>query len=113
MTGIVHVMTSLNNTIFTLTDLSGDARASASAGSVGFKGSRRSTSYAAQAGAEALAQKAVSLGFQAVHIKLKGIGYGKESSVRGLQLGGLQISGIEDVTPIPFNGCRAPKRRRT
>lgn len=113
MTGIVHITSSLNNTLLTLTDSFGNTKASSSCGSVGFRGSRRSTSYAAQAGAEALATKAKALGYFSVHVRVKGIGYGKESSVRGLQIGGLLLTHIEDVTPVPFNGCRPPKRRRT
>jgi small subunit ribosomal protein S11 len=110
--GIIHLQTTSNNTILTLTDLEGNTQSWASAGSAGFKNSRKSTSYAAQAAAEKLAKKAKQLGFNTIHIKMKGLGYGKELSLRGLKNGGLWIKKIEDLTPIPYNGCRPPKKRR-
>jgi len=110
--GIVHLQTTANNTILTLTDLDGNTRAWSSSGSAGFKNSRKSTSYAAQAAAEKLAKKAKQIGYQMVHIKMKGLGYGKELSLKGLKNGGLWIKKIEDLTPISYNGCRPPKKRR-
>ena len=110
--GIISIQNSLNNTILSLTDEQGNVKAWASAGSVGFKSSRKSTSYAAQQAAEVLAKKSLQLGFQNFEIKIKGLGYGKESALRGLQLGGLSVSKITDLSPIPHNGCRPPKKRR-
>lgn len=111
-TGIIHVLTTLSNTIVTLTNLKGDTLSWASGGSQGFKGSKRSTSYAAQMTGEAIGKECLSRGILYVHVKFKGIGYGKESSLRGLQSTGLNIIKLEDTTMIPFNGCRPVKKRR-
>ena len=108
----IHIQTTLNNTIITLTDAKGNTKASASAGSLGFKNSRKSTTYASQTTAEYIAKKCLSLGIQFVEVKFKGIGFGKESSLRGLQSSGLFIQKIEDVTSFAHNGCRLPKKRR-
>ena len=108
----ICITTTLNNTILNVTDLKGNTLLWASAGSVGFKGSKRSTSYAAQATAEKIAQNCVARNLVRVHVKLKGIGFGKEAAIRGLQISGLKITKIEDLTRIPFNGCRPKKRRR-
>ena len=108
----IHIQTTLNNTIITLTDAQGNAKASASAGFLGFKNSRKSTTYASQTTAEYRAKKCLSLGIQFVEVKLKGIGFGKESSLRGLQSSGLSIKKIEDVTSFAHNGCRLKKKRR-
>jgi len=112
LTGVVHVHTTLNNTIISLTTLEGDVLAWASSGSLGFKGSRRSTSYAAQAVAEKIGKECLNKNFDLIHVRFKGLGYGKESSLRGLQTLGIRIIKIEDKTRMPFNGCRPPKRRR-
>jgi len=109
---IIHIQTTLNNTIITLTDFHGNTKASASAGFLGFKNSRKSTTYASQTTAEYIAKKCLSLGIQNVEVKLKGVGFGKESSLRGLQSSGIFIKKIEDVTSLPHNGCRLPKKRR-
>ncbi len=108
----IHIQTTLNNTIITLTDSLGNTKASASAGSLGFKNSRKSTTYASQTTAEYVAKKCISLGIHFVEVKIKGIGFGKESSLRGLQSSGIVIQRIEDVTSLPHNGCRLPKKRR-
>jgi small subunit ribosomal protein S11 len=108
----IHIQTTLNNTIITLTDSQGNTKASASAGFLGFKNSRKSTTYASQTTAEYIAKKCLSLGVQFVEVKLKGIGFGKESSLRGLQSSGIYIKKIEDVTSLAHNGCRLPKKRR-
>jgi small subunit ribosomal protein S11 len=108
----VHIHSSSNNTILTFTDHFGQVKAWNSAGASGFKGARRSTNYAAQQAAEILAKKIRALGFQTISVQLKGLGSGRESSVRGLKLGGLKIQQISDLTPIPHNGCRPPKKRR-
>lgn len=109
---IIHIQTTLNNTIITLTDFHGNTKASASSGFLGFKNSRKSTTYASQTTAEYIAKKCLSLGIQNVEVKLKGLGFGKESSLRGLQSSGIFIKKIEDVTSLPHNGCRLPKKRR-
>ena len=111
-TGIAHVQATFNNTIVTLTDKMGDVVAWASAGSVGFKGSRKSTPFAAQMAAEAAARKAMEIGLKQVEVYVKGPGAGREAAIRSLQAVGLEITAIQDVTPIPHNGCRPPKRRR-
>jgi small subunit ribosomal protein S11 len=111
-TGIIHVLTTLSNTIVTLTNLKGDTLSWASGGSQGFKGSKRSTSYAAQMTGETIGKECISRGIFFVHVKFKGIGYGKEASLRGLQSTGLNILKLEDTTMIPFNGCRPVKKRR-
>ena len=111
-TGIAHVQATFNNTIVTLTDRMGGVVAWASAGSVGFKGSRKSTPFAAQIAAEDAARKAADHGMKTVAIFVKGPGSGREAAIRSLQAVGLEITAIHDVTPIPHNGCRPPKRRR-
>ena len=110
--GIAHVQASFNNTIVTITDTDGHVITWASAGKVGFKGSRKSTPFAAQVAAEASAREALNLGMKRVEVWVKGPGAGREAAIRSLQAAGLEISAIKDVTPIPHNGCRPPKRRR-
>lgn len=110
--GIIHIQNTKNNTIITLTDLQGNTKFWASAGSLGFKNSRKSTTYAAQAAAEELANKALILGFSSVIVKAKGLGYGKESTIRTLYKSALSITKLIECTPVPHNGCRAPKKRR-
>jgi len=110
--GIAHVKATFNNTLVTITDMNGDTLATGSAGISGFKGSRKSTPFAAQQAAEQAANKAKKLGLVEVEVKVKGPGSGRESAIRALRAAGLRILSIEDVTPIPHNGCRAPKRRR-
>lgn len=110
--GIAHIQSTFNNTIVTITDLGGNVIAWASAGMQGFKGSRKSTPFAAQMAAEDAVKKAREHGLRAVQVYVKGPGSGRESALRSLQVAGLKISLIRDVTPIPHNGCRPPKRRR-
>ena len=110
--GIAHIQSTFNNTIVTITDLIGNVIAWASAGMQGFKGSRKSTPFAAQLAAEDAVKKAKEHGLRSVQVYVKGPGSGRESALRSLQLAGLNISLIRDVTPIPHNGCRPPKRRR-
>ena len=110
--GVAHVNATFNNTLITITDAQGNAIAWSSAGSKGFKGSRKSTPYAAQVAAEAAGQKAMEHGMQTLEIYVKGPGSGRESALRALQAVGLTITAIRDVTSIPHNGCRPPKRRR-
>jgi small subunit ribosomal protein S11 len=110
--GVAHVQASFNNTIITITDMDGAVVTWASAGKVGFKGSRKSTPFAAQVAAEASAREALNLGMKRVEVWVKGPGAGREAAIRSLQAAGLEISAIKDVTPIPHNGCRPPKRRR-
>lgn len=110
--GVAHVKSTFNNTIITITDPSGNTVAWSSAGNHGFKGSRKSTPYAAQIAAEAAAKKAVDMGMRKVEIFVKGPGAGREAAVRALQAAGLEVEIIRDVTPIPHNGCRPSKRRR-
>jgi small subunit ribosomal protein S11 len=110
--GIAHVQSTFNNTIVTISDMDGHTVAWASAGKVGFKGSRKSTPFAAQIAAEAATKEAVGLGLKKVEVWVKGPGAGREAAIRSLQAAGLEISAIKDVTPIPHNGCRPPKRRR-
>jgi len=110
--GVAHIKATFNNTIITLTDQYGNVISWASAGKLGFKGSRKSTPFAAQLSAEAAAKEAKDLGLQRVEVLIKGPGAGRESAVRSLQAAGLEITVIKDVTPIPHNGCRPPKRRR-
>jgi small subunit ribosomal protein S11 len=110
--GVAHVHATFNNTIVTITDHQGLVVAWSSAGSVGFKGSRKGTPYAAQMAAEAAARKASDVGMRSVVVFVKGPGGGRESAVRSLQQAGLNVQSIKDVTPIPHNGCRPPKRRR-
>jgi len=110
--GVAHIKATFNNTIVTLTDSYGNVISWASAGRIGFKGSRKSTPFAAQLAAEAAAKEALDLGLRRVEVMLKGPGAGREAAVRSLQAAGLQVVAIKDVTPIPHNGCRPPKRRR-
>lgn len=110
--GVAHVQATFNNTIVTITDPQGNVVTWASAGSVGFKGSRKSTPFAAQTASENAAQKAMSHGMREVKVYVKGPGAGREAAIRALQAAGLEITAIKDVTPIPHNGCRPPKRRR-
>jgi small subunit ribosomal protein S11 len=110
--GVAHVQASFNNTIITITDMDGAVVTWGSAGKAGFKGSRKSTPFAAQVAAEASAREALNLGMKRVEVWVKGPGAGREAAVRSLQAAGLEISAIKDVTPIPHNGCRPPKRRR-
>lgn len=111
-TGVAHIQASFNNTLVTITDMSGNVIVWASAGSQGFKGSRKSTPFAAQRAAEIVAKKAMENGMKQVDVFVKGPGSGRESAIRALQVAGLKINLIKDVTPIPHNGCRPPKRRR-
>ncbi|MCE2531199.1 MAG: 30S ribosomal protein S11 [bacterium] len=110
--GVVHIKSSFNNTIITVTDLRGNVVAWASAGNVGFKGSRKSTPYAAQMAAEEVARRAMEFGVRKVDVQVRGPGSGRETAIRSLQNLGLEVTGIKDVTPVPHNGCRPPKRRR-
>ena len=109
---IVHIRATFNNTLITITDLDGNTVCSGSAGCVGFKGSRKSTPFAAQRAAQRCASSAMRNGVREVEIKVKGPGSGRESAISALQQAGLRIASIEDVTPLPHNGCRPPKRRR-
>ncbi|HJL85298.1 MAG: 30S ribosomal protein S11 [Candidatus Marinimicrobia bacterium] len=110
--GVAHIKATFNNTIITLTDLHGNVVAWASAGAMGFKGSRKSTSFAAGQAAEKAANIALDIGLKRVRVEVKGPGSGRESAIRSLAVVGLEITAIKDVTPIPHNGCRPPKRRR-
>ena len=110
--GAAHIRATFNNTIVTITDVAGNAVSWASAGELGFKGSRKSTPFAAQMAAETAAKAAVDHGMKTVEVFVKGPGSGRESAIRALQTAGLDIIMIKDVTPIPHNGCRPPKRRR-
>ena len=110
--GKAYIQATFNNTIVTLTDINGNVIAWASPGSVGFKGSRKSTPYAAQMAAKNAAQKAMEHGLKQIEVYIKGPGSGREAAIRSLQSSGLYITSIRDVTPIPHNGCRPPKRRR-
>lgn len=110
--GIAHIYSTFNNTIVTITDPTGAVISWGSAGTSGFKGSRKSTPYAAQMSADAAARKAMDNGMRLVEVFVKGPGSGRESAIRALQTAGLQVSSITDITPIPHNGCRPPKRRR-
>ena len=110
--GQAHIKTSFNNTLVTLTDKEGNVIAWESAGSVGFKGSRKSTPFAAQVTAESCAKKGMEHGLQKVEVFVRGPGSGRETAIRSLQAAGLEILGVKDVTPIPHNGCRPRKRRR-
>jgi small subunit ribosomal protein S11 len=110
--GVAHILATFNNTIITISDTNGDTLCSASAGTVGFKGSRKSTPFAAQRAAETCAEKASKFGLKEVEVRIKGPGSGRESAVTALQQSGLIIKAIEDVTPLPHNGCRPPKKRR-
>jgi small subunit ribosomal protein S11 len=110
--GVAHVAATFNNTIITITDGQGNTISWSSAGSLGFKGSRKSTPYAAQIAAEDAGKKAVEHGMRTLEVEVSGPGSGRESALRALQAVGLQVTSIRDVTPIPHNGCRPPKRRR-
>ena len=110
--GVVHIKCSFNNTLVTITDPKGNVVAWSSAGSMSFKGSRKSTPFAAQVAAEGAGKKAVDAGMKSVEIYVKGPGSGREAAIRAIQTSGLVISIIKDVTPVPHNGCRPPKRRR-
>ena len=110
--GQVHIRSSFNNTIVTITDLKGNAIAWASAGGLGFRGSRKSTPYAAQTTAETASKAAMEHGLKTVEVYVRGSGAGREAAIRALQAAGLEVVSIKDVTPIPHNGCRPPKRRR-
>ena len=110
--GVAHIQSTFNNTIVTITDKAGNAISWASAGTVGFKGSRKSTPFAAQQAAENAARQAMEHGLKEVECFVKGPGAGREAAIRSLQAAGLEVSVIKDVTPIPHNGCRPPKRRR-
>ena len=110
--GVAHIHSTFNNTIVTITDPAGNAVAWSSAGAVGFKGSKKSTPFAAQMASEACAKVAIENGMQKVEVTVKGPGPGREAAIRSLQVAGLDIVSIQDVTPIPHNGCRAPKRPR-
>ena len=110
--GVAHIRSTFNNTIVTITDPHGNAICWASAGTLGFKGSRKSTPYAAQMAAESAARTAMEHGMRTVEVLVKGPGAGREAAIRSLQAAGLEVSMIKDVTPIPHNGCRPPKRRR-
>lgn len=110
--GVAHIKSTFNNTIVTITDKRGNAISWASAGGMGFKGSRKSTPFAAQQAAEVAAKEAMNHGMREVECYVKGPGAGREAAIRSLQAAGLEVSVIKDVTPIPHNGCRPPKRRR-
>ena len=110
--GIVHILSTFNNTIVTITNLKGDTISWASAGSTGFKGARKGTPFAAQTAAEKAAFDALNSGLKTVDIIVKGQGSGRETAIRSIQATGFEITSIQDVTPVPHNGCRPPKRRR-
>ena len=110
--GVAHILASFNNTVITITDFQGNAICWSSSGAAGFKGSKKSTPFAAQVASEQAAKKALEVGMREVEVFIKGPGSGRESAIRALQAAGLQVSAIHDVTPIPHNGCRPPKRRR-
>ncbi len=111
-TGVAHIQASFNNTLVTITDMNGNVIVWSSAGSLGFKGSRKSTPFAAQRAAEVVAKKAMEQGMKQVDVYVKGPGSGRESAIRSLQTTGLKVNLIKDVTPVPHNGCRPPKKRR-
>ena len=110
--GVVHIKSSFNNTIVTITDTQGNVISWASSGAVGFKGSRKSTPYAAQQAAERAANAAMEHGLRRVEVQVKGPGSGRDTAVRSIQNTGIEVTSIKDVTPVPHNGCRQPKRRR-
>ncbi|MHB8294235.1 MAG: 30S ribosomal protein S11 [Acidimicrobiales bacterium] len=110
--GVAHIKSSFNNTIISISDPEGNVLAWASAGNVGFKGSRKSTPFAAQLAAETCAKRAMEHGVRKVEVMVKGPGSGRETAVRSLQATGIEVAGIKDVTPVPHNGCRPKKRRR-
>ncbi len=109
---IAHIKATFNNTTVTITDINGDVLCWATSGTVGFKGSRKSTPFAAQKAAESCAERAAKFGVREMEVKVKGPGSGRESAITGLQTAGISIKIIEDVTPLPHNGCRPPKKRR-
>jgi small subunit ribosomal protein S11 len=111
-TGVVHIQSTFNNTIVTVTDGSGNVVAQSSAGRLGFKGSRKSTPFAAQLATQDAVKKAMEQGMRTAEVRVKGPGMGREAALRALQIDGFNVSAIRDVTPIPHNGCRPPKRRR-
>ena len=110
--GVAHIHSTFNNTIVMITDVHGNALAWSSAGALGFKGSRKSTTFAAQMAAETAAKSAMEHGLRTVEVTVKGPGSGREAAIRSLQAAGLEVTAIRDVTPVPHNGCRPPKRRR-
>ena len=110
--GMAHILATFNNTIISITDLEGNLLTTSSAGAVGFKGSRKGTPYAAQQAASIAANAAKEYGMRTIQVRLKGPGAGRESAIRALQNSGLEVKSIRDITPIPHNGCRPPKRRR-
>ena len=110
--GVAHIHSTFNNTIVMITDVHGNALAWSSAGALGFKGSRKSTPFAAQMAAETAAKSAMEHGLRTVEVTVKGPGSGREAAIRSLQAAGLEVTAIRDVTPVPHNGCRPPKRRR-
>ncbi len=110
--GQVHIQSSFNNTIVTITDMNGNAIAQSSAGALGYRGSRKSTPFAAQQASEVAARKAMEHGLRSVEVFVKGPGQGRESAIRALGVCGIEVTMIQDVSPIPHNGCRPPKRRR-
>ena len=110
--GAVHIQSTFNNTIVTITDAAGNALSWASAGQLGFRGSRKSTPYAAQMAAETAAKAALPHGLKSVEVMVKGPGSGREAAIRAIQACGIEVTSIQDVTPVPHNGCRPPKRRR-
>jgi small subunit ribosomal protein S11 len=110
--GVVHIQSTFNNTIVTISNLTGDTISAASAGSVGFKGARKGTPFAAQMAAEKAGAEAFSAGLKTVQILVKGQGSGRETAIRSIQGAGFEINSIQDITPVPHNGCRPPKRRR-
>jgi small subunit ribosomal protein S11 len=111
-TGVAHIKSSFNNTIVSISDTEGNVLSWASAGNVGFKGSRKSTPFAAQLAAEAAAKRAMEHGVRKVEVMVKGPGSGRETAIRSIMSAGIEVSAIKDVTPVPHNGCRARKRRR-
>lgn len=111
-TGVAHIRSTFNNTIVTITDVQGNVIGWSSAGALGFKGSRKSTPFAAQMASETAAKTAVEHGMKTLEVTVKGPGAGREAAIRSLQAAGLEVTAIRDVTPVPHNGCRPPKRRR-
>jgi small subunit ribosomal protein S11 len=110
--GVAHITATFNNTLVTITDMAGNALVWGSAGKSGFKGSKKSTSFAATVAAEQCAREAMNLGVRRVHVRVQGPGSGRESAIQALASAGLEVKSIRDVTPIPHNGCRPPKKRR-
>ena len=110
--GIAHIYATFNNTIITITDRKGNTISWSSAGRIGYKGTKKSTAFAAKQAAEAAATEAKNMGLESVEIRVKGPGSGREAAIRSIQAAGLKVTAIRDVTPIPHNGCRPPKRRR-